>query len=227
MFRSFRRHPIAAGFLLSVVFIAGWLLSIAVKAWIDIPRVLKQASAPGRLTLRLSDVSTERQAILLAVEDPGFYSHHGIDVTTPGSGWTTITQGLVKVLFYEGFTPGTFHYRKFEQSVIALVFDRRVDKTTQLELFLNLAYFGVHDGHEVIGFPAAARTYFHKDVAALTREEYTSLVAMLIGPDLFNVAAHSDRNRERVGRIEKLLRRECAPRDFRDVYYEACRKAAS
>src|SRR4029077_12277900 len=108
----------------------------------------------------------------------------------------------------------TFHYRKFEQSMIALVLDRRGDKMNQLELFLNLAYFGVHDGREVIGFPAAARAYFGKEFSALTKDQFTSLVAMLIGPDQFNVAAHPDRNRERVDRIDRMLRRECAPRDF-------------
>lgn len=146
---------------LSLLTLAAWLTSVAVKAWVDVPRVLEAVKSSGRLTLDPQDMSPDFQGILLAVEDPGFFSHHGVDVTTPGSGWTTITQGLVKILFYDGFTPGAFRYRKIEQSVIALVFDRRVDKPTQLRLFVSTS-------------PTSASTTVGKFSGSPTRRRRTS-----------------------------------------------------
>src|SRR5262249_20379615 len=97
---------------------------------------------------------------LITVEDPNFYHHHGTDDETPGAGQTTITQGLVKRLYFEHFRPG---FAKIEQSLIAgYVLDRAASKTDQLNLLLGLAYFGTINGHEVIGFNNAAQTYFGK-----------------------------------------------------------------
>jgi membrane carboxypeptidase/penicillin-binding protein len=55
---------------------------------------------------------------LLTVEDPHFYTHDGIDASTPGAGITTITQGLVKLYYFHPFKPGI---AKLRQSLIALV----------------------------------------------------------------------------------------------------------
>ena len=49
------------------------------------------------------NLSAEQIHILLKVQDPGFYSHHGIDLTTPGAGLTTITQALVKKALFQAF----------------------------------------------------------------------------------------------------------------------------
>ncbi len=195
---------------------------IAGKAYSDTPRVLARAVAANRDGLRLPEFSDDYQQILLRVEDPNFYNHHGVDFTTPGAGWTTITQGIVKVYFYDGFTPGVFRYRKLEQSLIAWVFNHRVDKRTQLAIFINSVYFGEHEGKEVIGFRSAARSYFQKDFSQLTRDEYISLVAMIVAPNKYSVATHPDDNHQRVTRIEHLLNGKCQPTGFADVYYEAC-----
>ena len=44
--------------------------------------------------LQVSDLTPRQLDILLKVEDPNFFNHHGVDFTTPGAGITTITQGL-------------------------------------------------------------------------------------------------------------------------------------
>lgn len=41
------------------------------------------------LAVRLGDLPEERVETLLAVEDPGFWRHDGIDMRTPGQGRTT------------------------------------------------------------------------------------------------------------------------------------------
>ena len=42
------------------------------------------------------DLSQRQKEILIKVQDPGFYNHNGIDLSTPGAGLTTITQAIVK-----------------------------------------------------------------------------------------------------------------------------------
>lgn len=221
-----RRHRITGTLLLLIVLplllLLLYSLFVITKAYLDTPKVVAEATSPARVSLRPEDLPDDYRHILLTVEDPNFYSHHGIDVSTPGAGWTTITQGIVKVYFYNGFTPGLFRYRKLEQSLIAWVFNSRVDKRTQLLIFLNSAYFGDYQGREVIGFSDASRVYFGKEVGALTREEFISLVAMLIGPNEFNLITQPDKHRERVNRINRLLNGECKPTRLSDVYYEAC-----
>ena len=87
--------------------------------------------------LRPGDLSAEQLRILLAVEDPKFFSHPGVDLSTPGAGMTTITQGLVKFLYFDQFRPGL---AKIRQSLLALGFDARTQKSTQLTIFLTSGY---------------------------------------------------------------------------------------
>lgn len=222
----YRRHKIATALLLAVLLPVGlitlYCASVIIRAYVDTPKVLAEAASLDRSRLHLEDVPAEYQHILLAVEDPSFYSHHGVDFTTAGSGWTTITQGIVKIYFYNGFTPGLFRYRKLEQSLIAWVFNSRVDKRTQLLIFINSAYFGNYQGREVIGFTDASRAYFNKGFSELTRDEYISLVAMLVGPNEFNVTLRPGKTGERVKRINRLLAGDCKPAGLTDVYYELC-----
>jgi hypothetical protein len=51
------------------------------------------------------DLSKRQKEILIKVQDPGFYGHNGIDLSTPGAGLTTITQAIVKKLYFDGFKP--------------------------------------------------------------------------------------------------------------------------
>ena len=165
-----RRRLLAVCLLLFIVPLSLLLLyaaSVMIRAYVDTPKVVARATSPDAAGLRLEELPDDYRRILLAVEDPNFYTHHGVDFTTPGARWTTITQGIVKVYFYNGFTLGVFRYRKLEQSLIAWVFNSRVDKATQLQIFINSAYFGEHDGREVIGFRDAARSYFHKGTSTL------------------------------------------------------------
>ena len=136
---------------------------------------------------------------------------------------TTITQGLVKFLYFDKFVPGL---AKIRQSLLAIGFNCRIDKDTQLAIFLNSAYLGSFEGSEVLGFEEAARVYFNVPFRELTREQFIVLVAMCVGPNQFSVALRPEENAERVARIERLLRGECKPQGLRDVYYEGCAAAA-
>lgn len=158
--------------------------------------------------------------MLLAVEDPGFWRHGGVDYETPGQGRTTLTQGLVKFLYFDRFRPG---FAKIEQSLIAwAVLDRAMNKRDQLSLYVNHAYLGNDRGRPVRGFEDAARTWIGKPYAALNDREFLSLVAMPIGPNRLDPIRHPQANAARVRRIEAMLAGRCRPAGLADVTYEEC-----
>lgn len=185
------------------------------------PRVVAEM-AKGEL--KLSDLPKRRIMMLLKVEDPGFYQHHGLDFSTPGAGMTSITQGLVKRFYFDRFTPG---FAKVEQSLIArFVLDPAVPKNGQLQAYLNFTYFGTQGRRPVIGYADAARTYYGRELSQLSDREFLSLVAMTIAPKQLDPVRHKRANDERVRRIEAMLAGRCKPSGFRDVTYEACAQVA-
>ena len=167
--------------------------------------------------LTVSDLGKERESLLLAIEDPKFREHHGVDFATPGAGWTTITQGLVKLLYFpNGFKAG---FPKIRQTLIAQhALDALVSKDEQLALYLNITYFGNAEGRPVRGWQDAALTYFQKDFTALSRREFISLVAMTIGPN--NLKPGTAANEARIQRIENYLSGAYVPKDVMDVEYK-------
>ncbi|QNA84804.1 transglycosylase domain-containing protein [Sphingomonas sp. So64.6b] len=149
--------------------------------------------------ITLAQVGKRHLAMLLRVEGTGFFHHRGVGNVTPGQGRTTMTQALVKRLYFDGGIQTGF--AKVEQSLIArYVFDPAVPKRDQLEMFLNLASFGTIRGRPVIGFENAALTFHGKPIGSLDDRQFLSLIAML----------------------EALVAGRCKPRDLTDVSYEDC-----
>lgn len=173
---------------------------------------------PRNLHIQYNDLSTQRKQWLLAIQDPGYEQHYGVDLSTPGAGLTTITQSIVKKLYFENFSPGI---AKFKQSLIAIfVIDELLNKNQQLELFLNLSYMGQHQGSPVYGFENAAQIYFGKSFTHLTDDEYLALIALLIGPDQYSIAANPDANAARVARVKQVISGKYQPKGLMDVYYD-------
>jgi membrane peptidoglycan carboxypeptidase len=156
---------------------------------------------------------------LLLVEDPAFRSHHGIDLATPGAGWTTLTQGLVK-LHFAG--PSSGPIGKPLQSARALVLDAALTKDEQLTLVLNTAYFGTSPEGPVLGFPRAAEALYGRRLLALGDTDFLGLVAMLIGPNQFHPLRAPRAHEVRLSRIRALVAGRCAPSAWRDVYLSGC-----
>lgn len=213
MFRSclFRLLAIPLAILL---LIGGYEGVQLLRARSNTPAVLASVAARP---IRLADLPQARRDMLLAVEDPGYYRHHGVDFSTPGAGMTTITQALVKRLYFPGgFKPG---FAKIEQSLIAwAVLDPAISKDEQLEIFINHASFGT----DLTGFDQAARAIYGRSLGELSDREYLSLVAMLIGPNELDPRTHPRENARRVDRIEAMLAGRCRPAGLTDVYYKAC-----
>jgi membrane carboxypeptidase/penicillin-binding protein len=203
-----------------------FLLVIAVQfcvAFVRTPAIVAHAERSGRLVLDPSEFSEQRLQWLIKVQDPTSYHHHGVELRAPGAGYTTITQGLIKVSFFNSsFKPGFLRWRKIQQTIIALALSARVPKDEQLRLFVNLAYMGTPNGHSIVGFSQAAQEYFGKSFLDLTDEEYLSLVAVLVAPERFSPRIHPIENKQRVTRIRRLLAGSCVPASHADVEYVAC-----
>ncbi len=205
-----------SGALLLAIGLAGYYANEVRVARNDTPALVQAAWAQFGRQLHYADLSPRQQAILLSIEDPAFFRHRGVDLATPGAGMTTITQGLVKLLYFpDGFRPGI---RKIRQTLIAqYALDAQVAKEEQLDLMLNMTYFGEQAGRPVHGFANAAQAYYGKAFGTLSEREFQSLVAMLIAPN--RLVPGTFANAERMRRIDAYLSGTYRPAGVLDVEY--------
>lgn len=163
------------------------------------------------------DLSERQREILIKVQDPGFYGHRGIDLSTPGAGLTTITQAIVKKLYFDNFKSGS---AKIKQSLIArFVVHDLISKEDQLTLFINMMYFGRVDGKVIVGLQSAAQAYYRLPVSKLSEEQFISLIAMIIMPETFHILNHPEWNKDRTIRIKALVDGNYIPKGLMDQYY--------
>lgn len=134
----------AAG-ALAFIAAAGYYVNEVRMARVATPSLVAETWKRFGARLQLTDLSEDRRAWLLAIEDPAFARHHGVDLETPGAGMTTMTQGLVKLMYFPGgFKQGV---AKVRQTLIAqYALDPLVSKNDQLQLFLNICYLGSMNG---------------------------------------------------------------------------------
>jgi membrane peptidoglycan carboxypeptidase len=206
-----------AGLVALIVAVAAFEAYALVRAKAHTPAALASVAARP---VRTSELPPRWIHALLAVEDPGFYRHHGVDFATPGQGMTTITQSLVKHLYFRHFRPG---FEKIEQDLIAwLVLDKAMSKADQLEAYINYTPYGHVGGRQVIGLQDAAISYYDRPATALSERQFLSILAMGPAPEALDPLRHAAANAERVARIERLLKGECRPRGLTDIYYPDC-----
>lgn len=206
---------LAFAFIILITFF--YFTTMIIKARMDTPGIIRQALHANNITLKVNDLSQWQLHALLAVEDPNFYHHNGVDLKTPGAGITTITQGLVKMYYFDHFKPGL---AKVKQTLIArYALNPLVSKNNQLLLFLNNVYLGNVNGKTVIGFANAAQTYYHKPFHNLTKDQYLSIVAMIVAPQNFHIFNKPTANVERTRRIKKVVSGEYKPKQLMDIYY--------
>jgi monofunctional biosynthetic peptidoglycan transglycosylase len=151
-------------------------------------------------------LSSERIETLLKVQDPSFWTHGGVDWSAPLA--TTVTQSVVKRLYFDDFEPG---FAKIRQTLIAqFAVGPLTSKNAQLAAFID-----------VNGFDAASRKWFGKPLAELDDEEFLSLVASNNNPN--DYAPGTQANGERMRRIERYLAGLCQRQGFADVWLEGCK----
>ena len=156
---------------------------------------------------------------LLMVQDPGFFEHRGVDVTTPGAGLTTVTQSLAKRLAFEAFHPGL---AKIRQTGYALGLEQRLTKQQIIALFLDTVPMGRGPDGWMTGFYTASQALFHAPASEISDDDFIGLLAVMIAPGRFDLGEPDDDLRIRIARIRRLVAGECAPADNGDVWLEGC-----
>ena len=201
-----------------VAILCGALVAYEVYAVAIAYKNLSHQFAPyNSLTPRALGLNEKRQEILIKIQDPPFFEHTGIEWPSPLT-TTTITQSLVKKLFFDKFTKG---FKKIEQTLIArLVVNPNILKETQLVAFISTAYFGEKDGKQLFGISEGARSWFNKSLSELTDDEYLSLIAMLPGPN--ELKPNTAASKERVSRIKKVLNGECIYEHVSQILLDQC-----
>jgi membrane peptidoglycan carboxypeptidase len=189
--------------------------AVVLKARSDTPVIVKPLLQGAVITY--ADLSKEQLDAILAIEDPAFFTHDGIDLKSPGAGITTITQGLGKKFYFKKFKPGIRKLKLMLVSKYAL--NALVSKNDQLTLFLNQAYLGKYNGAVITGFENAARAFFGKPFKDINMEQFLSILAMVIAPEAFHVINKPDANKQRVERMKKVISGEYKPKGLMDLYY--------
>lgn len=145
-----------------------------------------------RTLVKIEDIPQIMQKATIAIEDRGFYEHHGIYWrglvravivnTLKGqriSGTSTLTQQLVKNAI---FNNQRSYLRKLKEFILALQIERNFSKDQILQMYLNEIPYG----STTYGVESATRTYFNKSVKELTLDEAALLAAIPQRPDFYS-----------------------------------------
>ena len=209
-----------------------YLAIVAIWASLSVSQLLLEVTIGSELPL----LNLEQKNILLKIEDPTFYEHVGLDISQ-GQGLTTITSSLARNIFlfgdrlsgikggFQSFYRGVFKCCKkvdLGRDVMALVLHRSLSKDQQLQLFASSAYMGGNKGTQLRGLPAAASSYFGKQLPNLSDVEFITLVAMLKSPNYFHPSKGAVQLKARVSSIEKILSGACKPSGWLDTSYKHC-----
>ena len=173
---------------------------------------IRKLAAPNsnRLPVTLDQIPEDLQHAVVAIEDERFYEHNGIDVKgilragvkaiTTGDfseGASTITQQLLKNNVFTNWTSESTWLekftRKFQEQYLAVQVEKKTDKNTILENYLNT----INLGAGAYGVQAAAKQYFDKDVWDLNLSECATLAGITQNPTRFNPIVNPENNQKR------------------------------
>jgi len=213
---------IALLLLLAAIALLGYGVKGYFDARSDAPQLRARADHLIANKLGANGLGAGQLDQLLLVEDPAFRSHNGVDFETAGAGMTTITQSLAKRVAFERFRPGL---RKIRLIGYANGLERSLSKAQILALFLDTAEMGRGPRGWMTGFYKASHAVYGRPPAALERQEFLTLVAVMIAPSKYNLRRPDKPLRERVERIENLVLKRCQPSGVRDVWLEGCSAA--
>lgn len=219
----FRWLAIAIGLLLAAVFcLQLWFLG-HVWWWVDHNpsstsfmreqlSQIKKGNPNAQLKhtwVNYANISDNLKRAVIASEDAGFTEHDGVDWDAIEKayennlkkgkvvrGGSTITMQLAKNLFLSGERS---YVRKGQELVITYMIEHLMDKDRILEIYLNVAEWGVG----VFGAQAAASHHFNTTATQLSNAQAARLAAMLPRPRYY------DKNRGSVGlqRKTKMIMR--------------------
>lgn len=163
------------------------------------------------------------KAVIIA-EDDKFWSHQGFDFEAIQKalerdikegrlkfGGSTISQQLVKNIY---LTPSKNPLRKVKEAIITWRLERTLSKRRILELYLNVAEWGVG----IFGIEAASSHYYGKPAIDLNPEEASRLAAILPNPQRYRVDGTSGYVERRARIIyEIMVKRGIVIPEYNDV----------
>jgi len=143
-------------------------------------------------------ISNNLKRAVVASEDSRFVDHDGVEWDAIRKAWeynqrqalrkdgrgrmrggSTITQQLAKNLF---LSSSRTYIRKGQELILAYMMEHAMTKERILELYLNVAEWGVG----VFGAEAAARHYYNTSAARLSASQAARLAAMLPNPRFYD-----------------------------------------
>ncbi len=157
----------------------------------EIQELQRIYAATDREWAKFSEIPQALIDAAVSIEDKRFYEHQGVDwITTVkacasmffgtgDAGGSTITQQLVKNMTQDDSVTVR---RKIVEICKAYDFERKYDKNTVMEWYLNLIYFGDRKN----GVKSAAAHYFGKELELLTPAECASLISITNNPSIFS-----------------------------------------
>ena len=180
------------------LFIAQFIYIIILR-WVNPPFTVTQivSLVNGNGLLRdyvsYNDMSPEAKIAVMAGEDQLFPDHNGFDIKAiklavkynkkhPAKirGASTISQQVAKNVF---LWQGGGFFRKGLEAYFTFMIETFWPKKRILQMYLNVSEMG----KGIFGIQAAARNYFSKDAAQLTRTEAAQIAAALPNPVRFTV----------------------------------------
>lgn len=171
-----------------------------------------------RIVLKSSEIPILLSKTIVAVEDKGFFSHHGISITGIGraflanlaagktvQGGSTLTQQLVKNLFLNRQRTLS---RKIQEAVMAVLLDYRYSKDEILTAYINEVYLGQDSARAIHGFGLASQFHFRRNLQDLSVGQIATLVGMVKGPALYDPVRNPDNARARRDIVLEIMRSE-------------------
>ncbi|HEU4576032.1 MAG TPA: monofunctional biosynthetic peptidoglycan transglycosylase [Chitinophagaceae bacterium] len=215
--------------ILLILFIAQFVYIILLK-WMDPPVTLTQLgswiSGHGlkRDYVDKSAMAPAAKLAVIAAEDQLFPDHNGFDFKSIEKamkhnqksqslhGASTISQQVAKNVF---LWQGRSWIRKGFEVYFTFMIEQIWGKKRILEVYLNVIQMG--DG--VFGIEAAAKHYFNKSAANLSRQESAMIAACLPNPVRYTVKPLSSYVANRSGWIMRQMNNLDNDPDIRDLIY--------
>jgi 1A family penicillin-binding protein len=145
-----------------------------------------------RTSVPISQVSPNIQDAILAIEDPNFYNHGGVeftailravyvDITHGGldQGGSTLTQQVIKNTV---LTDDKSFIRKLKEWILAIKLEHTATKQQIFELYLNQVPYG----GTMYGIEEASETFFGVHASDVTLPEAAYLAAVLPAPSYYS-----------------------------------------
>ncbi len=171
-----------------------------------------------RIVLQFSAIPPLLRKTLIAVEDKGFYSHHGISIVGIGraflaniaagrtiQGGSTLTQQLVKNLFLNRQRTLS---RKIQEAVMAVILDFKYSKDEILTAYCNEVFLGQDGARAIHGFGMASQFHFRRNLKDLSVSQIAILVGMVKGPSYYDPLRKPDNALSRREVVLEIMRAE-------------------